>query len=145
MKVQPIPEGREHIMPILTVDGCSKFIDFLKQAFAAQESEVYPGPNGKIMHAELRIGPSIIMTSDVNDEFGPAPTRLQLYVEDVDEVYRRALTAGATALREPADQFYGDRSAGVQDQFGNQWWLASHIEDVSPEEIGRRAAAQAPG
>jgi PhnB protein len=144
MAVQPVPEGREHIMPILTVAGAGKFIDFLKAAFGAVEKERYDDPSGKVMHAELAIGPSIIMTSDVNDEFGPAPARLQLYVDDIDAVYKRALAAGATSLREPSDQFYGDRSGGVQDAFGNQWWLATHIEDVTPEEIGRRAAAQQP-
>ena len=94
------------------------------------------------MHAELTIGPSIVVTSDANEEFPPAPARLQLYVGDVDAVYKRALAAGATSLRKPSDQFYGDRSGGVQDAFGNQWWLATHIEDVTPEEIGRRAAQQ---
>jgi uncharacterized glyoxalase superfamily protein PhnB len=142
MAAQPIPDGREHIMPILTVDGASKFIDFLKDAFGAQEKERHAGPGGAVMHAELTIGPSIVMTSDANAEFPASPARLQLYVDDVDAVHRRALAAGATSLREPADQFYGDRSGGVQDAFGNQWWLATHIEDVAPEEIQRRAAAQ---
>ncbi len=142
MAVKPIPEGREHVMPILTVDGASKFIDFLKDAFGAQEKERHAGPDGAVMHAELTIGPSIVMTSDANAEFPPAPARLQLYVDDVDAVYQRALKAGATSLREPSDQFYGDRSGGVQDAFGNQWWLATRIEDVTAEEIGRRAAAQ---
>jgi uncharacterized glyoxalase superfamily protein PhnB len=142
MAVQPIPEGRDQIMPILTVNGAAKFLDFLQAAFGALEAERHAMPDGTIMHAETRIRGSIVMTSDANAEFPPAPARLQLYVEDVDAVYRRALAAGATSLREPADQFYGDRSAGVQDAFGNQWWLATHIEDVTPEEIGRRAAQQ---
>lgn len=142
MAVQPVPEGRAHIMPILTVDGAAKFIDFMEEAFGAVEKERHDGPGGAIMHAELTIGPSIIMTSDANSEFPASPARLQLYVDDIDAVYKRALAAGATSLREPADQFYGDRSGGVQDAFGNQWWLATHIEDVSPEEIRRRAAQQ---
>jgi uncharacterized glyoxalase superfamily protein PhnB len=142
MAVNPIPDGRGHIIPILTVNGAAKFIDFLKQAFGAEEQERYADPNGIVMHAELRLRDSVIMTSDVNDEFPATEARLQLYVEDVDAMYKRALAAGATSLREPADQFYGDRSAGVRDAFGNQWWLATHVEDVSPEEIGRRVAQQ---
>jgi uncharacterized glyoxalase superfamily protein PhnB len=145
MAVQRIPDGREHIMPILTVDGASNFIDFLKSAFGAIEKERYAGPDGVVMHAELTIGPSIVMTSDANAEFPSAPARLQLYVNDVDAVYGRALAAGATSLREPADQFYGDRSAGVADAFGNQWWLATHIEDVTPEQISQRMATQGQG
>ena len=142
MPVKPIPEGREHIIPILTVNGASKFIDFIKEAFGAEETSRFADPDATVMHAELRIGDSVIMTSDVNDEFPAVEARLQLYVEDVDSVYQRALKAGARSLREPTDQFYGDRTGGVTDAFGNQWWLATHIEDVTPEEIGRRAAAQ---
>ena len=143
MAVKPVPDGREHIMPILTVNGAANFLEFMKHAFGARESERHAMPDGTIMHAETRIRDSIVMTSEANAEFPPAPARLQLYVDDVDGVYRRALAAGATSLREPADQFYGDRSAGVKDPFGNEWWLATHIEDVTPEEIEKRAAAQA--
>jgi uncharacterized glyoxalase superfamily protein PhnB len=142
MAVKPVPEGREHIMPILTVDGAGKFIEFVKAAFGAQELSRFDGPGGAVMHAELTIGPSIVMTSDANEEFPALPARLQLYIEDVDAVYKRALAAGATSIRAPEDQFYGDRSAGVRDAFGNEWWLATHVEDVTPEEIGRRAAQQ---
>jgi uncharacterized glyoxalase superfamily protein PhnB len=142
MTVKPIPEGREHVIPILTVNGAGKFIDFLKEAFGAEELSRFADPSGTVMHAELRIRDSVLMTSDANAEFPAAEARLQLYVEDVDGVYRRALAAGAISLREPADQFYGDRTGGVKDAFGNQWWLATHIEDVTQEEIGRRAAAQ---
>jgi PhnB protein len=142
MAIQPIPAGREHIMPILTVRGAAKFMDFLKEAFGAEETERHASPAGTVMHAELRIGPSVVMTSDANEEFPAVEARLQLYVANVDAVYQRALKAGATSLREPADQFYGDRSAGVKDAFGNQWWLATHVEDVAPDELQRRAARQ---
>ena len=100
-----------------------------------------PGPGGAIMHAEMRIGDTMVMLSDATPENPPMPIMIHLYVEDADRVYKRALAAGASSLREPADQFYGDRSAGVKDAFGNQWWLATHIEDVSPQELQKRAAA----
>lgn len=96
------------------------------------------------MHAELRIGDSIVMLGDVAGEFKPMRSTIHLYVNDADTVYRRALQAGATSVREPADQFYGDRNAGVEDPCGNFWWIATHKEDVSPEELERRAAALMP-
>jgi uncharacterized glyoxalase superfamily protein PhnB len=92
------------------------------------------------MHAELRLGDSLVMIAEASAQYGPFPAMLHLYLEDVDAVYRRALAAGAAALQEPADQFYGDRTAGVRDAFGNTWWLATHIEDVPLEEMQRRAS-----
>jgi PhnB protein len=115
-------------------------IDFLKQAFDAQLLFKMNGPGGRIMHAEMTIGDSRIMLGQ------PAPGQethamIHLYEADADAVYARAIAAGATSVREPADQFYGDRSAGVRDQFGNQWHIAMHIEDVSQEEMERRMAS----
>ncbi|MBZ5496966.1 MAG: VOC family protein [Acidobacteriia bacterium] len=94
-----------------------------------------------VQHAEAKIGDSIIMMGEAQGEWKPKPATLYVYVDDVDAVYRRALQAGATSLREPANQFYGDRSGGVQDESGNQWWIATHIEHVTPEEMARRAQA----
>ncbi len=99
-------------------------------------------PDGTIQHAEVKIGDSIVMLADAAGEWKPRPSMLYLYVNDVDETYRLALAAGATSLREPTTHFYGDRSGGVEDPVGNHWWIATHVEDVSPEEIQRRTAQQ---
>jgi PhnB protein len=142
MSVNFKPDGYHSVTPYLIVPGASDFIEFTKQAFGAEEKERF-GPPGKIMHAEVRIGDSIIMLSDGSPDFEPTRSSIHLYVDDVDSMYERALRAGGESLREPADQFYGDRSAGIKDRFGNQWWLATHIEDVSPEEMERRQATMA--
>jgi uncharacterized glyoxalase superfamily protein PhnB len=141
MAVKPIPDGYHTITPYLTVQGAPKLLDFLKQAFAAQEIERMTRPDGTIGHAEVRIGDSVVMMSEACNEWKPMPSAMYLYVNDVDAVYQRALQAGAISTMEPMDQFYGDRSAGVKDPSGNQWWIAAHKEDVPPEELKRRAAA----
>jgi uncharacterized glyoxalase superfamily protein PhnB len=135
----PVPAGYGTVTPYLCVSDAAKLIEFLKQAFDAQLLFQMDGPDGRIMHAEMTIGTSKIMLAQ------PAPgqeTRamLHLYLPDTDAVYARALAAGAASVREPADQFYGDRSAAVRDEFGNQWYIATHIEDVTPEEMDRRMA-----
>ena len=142
MAVRPVPEGYHTVTPFLMVNGAARFIDFLKAAFGAEEMFRMPGPQGNVMHAEVRIGDSIIMLADATDEHPPKPAMFYLYVEDADGLYRRALQAGATSLAEPTDHFYGDRAGAVQDAWGNQWWIATHIEDVSPEELERRVRAQ---
>lgn len=136
---KPIPEGYTTVTPYLCVSDAAKLIDFLKQAFDAQLVFKMDGPGGRIMHAEVTIGDSRIMLGQ------PEPGKetyamIHLYMPDVDTVYARAMAAGATSVREPADQFYGDRSGGVRDEFGNQWHIATHVEDVSPEEMDRRMA-----
>jgi PhnB protein len=141
MAVKSIPDGYHSVTPYLVIQGASKLIDFLKQAFEAEETERIASPDGTIMHAEVRIGDSVIMMGDVMGEFNPMPGMVHLYVNDADATYQRALHAGATSMREPENQFYGDRSAGVKDAFGNVWWIATHIEDVSPEELKRRVEA----
>ena len=141
-KVKPIPEGYHSLTPIVTVEGAVKLIDFLKQVFNAQEEEVYKGPDDRVIHAELTIGDSILMLSDASPEFPALPAVVNVYTEDVDAAYRRAIKADATSLREPSNQFYGDRSGGVKDSHGNQWWIATHIEDVSQEELERRMKAR---
>jgi PhnB protein len=141
MAVKPIPEGYHSVTPYLVVQGVPTLLDFLKRAFDATEIFRMPRPDGTIMHAEVKIGDSIVMMGEATGEFQPMPGSLHLYVNDADATYQRALQAGATSIMEPADQFYGDRSAGVQDTVGNRWWIATHREDVPPEELRRRADA----
>jgi PhnB protein len=141
MAVKAIPEGYRAVTPYLVVPGVAQLMDFLKQAFGAEEVNRMARPDGTVMHGEVRIGDSVIMMGEVSGAFEPTAAMIHLYVEDVDATYRRALEAGATSVREPADQFYGDRSGGVKDRFGNQWWIATHVEDVSPDEMERRAKA----
>lgn len=117
------------------IDG---FIEFTRKAFDVQVIRALPGPSGKVAHAELRLGDSHIMLGDPMGAHPPKPASLYFYVTDVDAVYRQALAAGATSIHEPADQFYGDRNCGVQDAWGNIWWIATHIEDMSEGEMQRR-------
>jgi PhnB protein len=138
-KANPIPKGFHTVTPVLTVHGAAKLIDFLRQAFDAEETYRLPGPDGTIIHAEVKIGDSMVMIGEASDQWQPMPATVALYVEDTDRWYQRALKAGATSVREPSNQFYGDRSAGVKDFFGNQWWIHTHIEDVSPDELKKRA------
>jgi PhnB protein len=136
----PIPEGHHTVTPFLRVTDAAKLIEFLKPAFGAEVAFRMDGPDGSVMHAEVKIGDSMIMIgqSPANDALR---SMIHLYVPDTDAVYKSALAAGATSIREPANQFYGDRSAGVKDFLGNEWWMATHIEDVSKEEMQRRMAA----
>lgn len=143
MAVRPIPEGYHTVTPYLVVRGAAQLVEFMKQAFAAEEIQRMAMPDGTIMHAEVNIGDSRVMLGDAGGQNEPMPAMLHLYVEDADAFYKQALQAGATSLREPVNEFYGDRMAGVKDSFGNQWWLATHIEDVSPEEMAKRQAARA--
>ena len=141
MAVKPIPDGYHSVTPYLVVQGVGKLIEFLTQAFDAQEVFRMPRPDGTIMHAEVRIGDSIVMMGEPMGELKPMPSAIYLYVNDMDAVYKRALQAGATSMMEPADQFYGDRHGGVKDPVGNIWWIATHKEDVPPEELAKRAEA----
>jgi PhnB protein len=141
MAVKPIPEGFHSVTPFFIVERAGGFIDFLKRAFDAKELHRMAQPDGTILHAELRIGDSPVMLAEATGEHKPMPGCLYLYVPDIDAVYRRAVQAGGVSLSEPADQFYGDRSAGVRDPAGNVWWIATHKEDVAPDELERRAQA----
>lgn len=139
MSVKPIPEGYHTITPFLVVEQAEKVIKFLKDAFGAKES--FPAmktPEGKIAHAELKIGDSMVMIAEACGEKRANPTMLYLYMENVDEVYKKAINAGGQSIKEPVDQFYGDRSGGVKDPSGNEWWIATHKEDVSAEECAKR-------
>lgn len=128
-KVKAVPEGHNTVSPYIVVTGVGKLIDFAKQVFGAAEVEVMKRPDGSIQHAEIRIGDSIVMMGEGGGQ-KEFLAMLHLYLEDVDGVYRRAIEAGAKSLREPADQPYGDRTGAVEDAFGNQWWIATHIKDV---------------
>lgn len=140
MPVKPIPDGFHTVTPFLVVEEAARVIEFLKQAFGAAAEVQLAHPDGSVMHAEARIGDSMIMVGQaMGDEQPSRPGTIYLYVDDADITYQRALQAGATSLQEPADQFWGDRMGGVKDPSGTQWWIATHQEDVSPEELGRRA------
>jgi uncharacterized glyoxalase superfamily protein PhnB len=142
MAVNPVPTGYHTVTPYLVVDGAAKTIDFAKKAFGAEMlGEPVKKPDGKIMHAEFKIGDSRVMISDSTEQHPPMNSMLHLYVPNVDAVYQRAVAAGGTSLMEPMDQFYGDRSGGVKDPSGIQWFIGTHKEDVSPQELKKRAEA----
>ncbi|MBI2838562.1 MAG: VOC family protein [Acidobacteria bacterium] len=136
-----IPEGFHTVTPYLLVENAAKVIDFMKQAFDGKEIERMTQPDGGIMHAEVKIGDSVVMMGEARGEWKAQPCSMYVYVDDTDAVYERALQAGAASVMEPADQFYGDRNAGVRDPSGNLWWIATHKEDVPPEEMAKRAEA----
>jgi len=138
MAVKPIPEGFHSVTPFLIIKGTRELIKFLQAAFEAKELFKMEAPDGAIIHAEVKIGDSIIMMGESSEKYPPVPAGMYVYVEDVDYVYKKAVAAGAVSTAEPADQFYGDRTAGVKDSFGNTWWIGTHIEDVSPEEMKKR-------
>ena len=143
MPVKPIPEGHHAITPFLHVKGAARLLEFLKAAFGAIELMRFPFPNGNIMHAEVKIGDSIVMIDDVMEGYPPTSASFYLHVSDTDAAYSAALAAGGTSVVAPANQFWGDRAGAVQDPAGNNWWIATHIEDVSPEELASRVQAQA--
>ena len=125
---KPIPDGYHTVTPYLTVERVQLLLDFVTAAFGAEETYRMARPDGSVGHAEVRIGDSIVMMGEARDDWRPRPGALYLYVSDVDATYRRALEAGGRPLREPVTHPYGDRSGGVEDPLGNQWWIASRIE-----------------
>jgi PhnB protein len=145
--VKPIPEGYHVVTPYLIVKGALRAIEFYKKAFGASEVARFDGPDGKIGHAEIRIGDSPVMLADEYPDMGfrspqslgGAGVSLMIYVEQVDDMFARALSAGAKQLRAVQDQFYGDRSGTLEDPFGHVWTLSTHIEDVPPDELRKRA------
>jgi len=143
MAVKPIPDGFHSIVPYLTVDDAQSLISFIQQAFDGKLTYRMNDDEGNVRHAEMKIGDSMIMIGQARDEWHPKPGMFVLYVPDCDAVYKKALSAGAKVVREVATQAYGDRSGGVEDKQGNQWWISTHVEDVSPEETERRMKAGA--
>jgi PhnB protein len=147
--VKPIPDNYLQVVPYLCVDGANAAIDFYRNVFGATERMRMPEPDGRIGHAELEIGAAVIMLSDEYPDLdvrapktiGGTPVTISVYVEDADDVFARAIDAGATARRPVKDQFYGDRSGQFEDPFGHRWNVATHIEDLTPEEMAERAAA----
>jgi PhnB protein len=147
--VKPIPDGYPRVIPYLSVEGATAAIEFYGNVFGAKERVRMAGPEGKVGHAELEIGDSLVMLADTFPDMGnPSPKALggtpvtvMVYVEDVDAVFDRALRAGATQERPVENQFYGDRAGQFADPFGHKWFVATHVEDVAPDEMARRAAA----
>ncbi len=150
MNAKPIPEGYHSVTPALAVDGAAEAIDFYRRAFGAKERARMLGPDGKIAHAELEIGDSVVMLSDpmpqsplkTPKQLGGTTASLMLYVEDVDALVQQAVDAGAKITMPVENQFWGDRYGKLRDPFGHEWQVATHVEDVSPEEMARRAAEQ---
>lgn len=138
--VKAIPEGMHTVTPFLVVDGASELIRFIEQSFDGKTTSIMKTQDGKVMHASVLIGDSQVMVTDATEKYPAGSCRLYLYVEDVDDTYDKALKANGTSLREPTDEFYGDRSSGVKDAWGNEWWIATHVEDVDDEEMEKRAA-----
>ena len=148
-KVKTIPDGYPRVTPYLHVDGASAAIEFYSRVFGATERMRMPAPGGKVGHAELQIGDSLIMLADEFPDMGVrgpraiggTPVTVMVYVEDVDQTFDRAVKAGAKTLRAVQNQFYGDRSGEFGDPFGHRWNVATHVEDVAPDELAKRAAA----
>ncbi len=141
MPIKPVPKGYRTITPYLVIPNAANLIEFLRKAFRAKELLRMPRPDGGVAHAEVKIGNSRVMMGEPMPGMDTMPAMLYLYVKDVDKTYKRALKAGATSVREPANQFYGDRNGAVKDSFGNQWWIATHVEDITPEEMAKRTEA----
>ena len=142
MAAKPVPDGYHTVTPYLTVRNAAKVIEFLQQAFGAKIShEPTKRPDGSVMHAQVTIGDSPIMIADESEMAKATTSSLYLYVPNVDSVYQRAVKAGGTTIMEPADMFYGDRSGAVKDPSGNSWFIATHKEDLAPQELQKRAEA----
>lgn len=137
--VKAIPEGMHTVTPFLVVDGANDLIRFIEQSFDGKTTSIMKTKDGKVMHAGVQIGDSQIMVSDATEQYRAGSCRLYLYVDDVDKTYKKSINANGISLREPTDEFYGDRSSGVKDAWGNEWWIATHVEDVDDEEMEKRA------
>lgn len=143
MPVKPIPDDYPRVIPYLIIKDVGKLMDFLTQVFGAKQKKKMTLPDGSINHGEVKIGDSVIMMGKSSKDYPPVPAMIYIYVENTDEAYNKAIKNGAKSIMKPADQFYGDRNAGVTDPWGNSWWIASHVEDVSPDEMQRRSEERA--
>ena len=139
MAVKPVPEGYHTVTPYITVDNAGEVMDFLKKAFGAQETFAMRDEQGNVRHGEMKVGTSMVMMGSSHDQYKTRPGNFYVYVEDCDAVYKKALAAGGKSLSEPSTQFYGDRHGGVTDSQGNNWWIATHVEDVPEAELEQRA------
>lgn len=144
MAVKPIPEGYRTVTPYLIVSDADRLLQFVKTAFNAQVTDEFRRPDGTLMHADVTIGDSHVMMGQANEKWRSMPGSLHLYVPDVDATYQAALRAGAKSVQDVSTQFYGDRSGGVEDPAGVTWWIATHVEDVSREEMERRMKGMQP-
>jgi uncharacterized glyoxalase superfamily protein PhnB len=138
-KAKAIPEGFNTVTTYLVVDGANELIDFLKNAFDAEEIFRMTRDDNKVSHATIKIGDSMMMVSDTMVDMGPELAMLYLYVEDADAVYKKAIDARAQSIQEPHDEFYGDRVSSVKDRWGNKWWIATQKEVIPNDELERRA------
>jgi PhnB protein len=136
--VKPIPEGYHTVTPFLVVTQADLLLEFIKKAFDGEVTSRMLDDKGRVMHATVKIGDSIVMVADAMEKFPAMQAMLYIYVDDVDAIYNQALNAKGVSIRIPTDEFYGDRSAGVTDPWGNQWWIAAHVEDVDPKEMEKR-------
>ncbi len=143
MAVNPIPENYPRVIPYLIINDVLKMQNFLKEVFNAEIIEAMALPDGTVNHGEVRIGDSVIMMGKASDDYPAKPAMIYIYVENVDEVFKKAISLGAKSIMEPADMFYGDRNGGFEDEQGMSWWIASHIKDVSKEEMERLNAERA--
>ena len=141
MPVKPVPDTFHTVTPYLVVTNPKALLEFVTKAFGAVTAHVMEGPGGSVAHADVVIGDSHVMIGQARDTAAATPAMLYLYVPDCDATYAKAVAAGATSIMPPSTQFYGDRHGAVRDSNGNQWYLATHVEDVSPEELERRAKA----
>lgn len=143
MAVKPIPDNYPRVSPYLIVKDVGETMEFAEYVFGAKVKEKMKTPDDSVNHGEVSIGDSVIMMGKATPEYPPLNAMLYIYVEDTDATYKRAIEKGAISVMEPADQFYGDRNAGVKDKNGISWWIATHVEDVSEEEMQRRNEARA--
>jgi uncharacterized glyoxalase superfamily protein PhnB len=140
MAAPPVPAGYHAVQPYLIVNGARALIEFIETVFGAQQAELMETPDGsRVMHGEVKIGDSTVMVADAQGPWQPMPAAMYVYVPDVDETYKKGMAAGGTSVMEPADQFYGDRHGGIKDRWGNLWWIATRVENVSKEELERRS------
>jgi PhnB protein len=143
MAVKPIPDNYPRVIPYLIIKDVKKMQNFLKEVFDAKIIETMTLPDGSVNHGEVRIGDSVIMMGKASDDYPPKPAMIYVYVENVDVVFKKAISLGAKSIMEPADMFYGDRNGGFEDEQGMSWWVASHIKDISKVEMQKLNAERA--